>query len=220
MSANSTHSGSHEPLIATEPSPASPILVNDAAENGRPQESKSAADFKENGLPFTDDFIELTKTKAIEDKMTAGEALVVEDFQHLMKDNGASEAHKDESTKATDAEAIINMFIKQSKIMEKYTKHLETLGKEAEQPEAVEAVTAMVEQTHIQTEAIVATVEKEEDDFPEELQHQLETALSQTEEALERLMGKLKRKAAAGQAPAKAAVPEIPTSAGSVDSKV
>ena len=94
------------------------------------------------------------------------------------------------------------------------------MGKEAEQPEAVEAVTAMVEQTHIQTEAIVATVEKEEDDFPEELQHQLETALSQTEEALERLMGKLKRKAAAGQAPAKAAVPEIPTSAGSVDSKV
>ncbi|KAL8658865.1 MAG: hypothetical protein Q9226_000728 [Calogaya cf. arnoldii] len=219
MSANSTYSALREGLLTTESSPASPLPVDDAAENGQPQESKSAADFKENGLPFTDAFTKLKKTKAIEDKMAAGEALAVEDFQQLMKDNGASEAHKD-PTQATDADAIINMFTKQSEIMERYTKHLEILEKETEQSEPVEAVTAMVEQTHIQTEAILATVEKEEDDFPEELQHQLETVLSRTEKALERLMGRLKRKAAAGQASAKAAVPEMPTPAGSADSKV
>lgn len=112
------------------------------------------------------------------------------------------------------------MFTKQSEIMEKYTKHLELLEKQAKEPEPVEAVTAMVEQTHIQTEAILATAEKEEDEFPEELQHQLETVLSRTEEALERLMGRLKRKAAAGQPSAKAAVPEMLTPAGSSDSKV
>ena len=65
------------------------------------------------------------------------------------------------------------MFTKQSEIMEKYTKHLEILEKEAKQPEPMEAVTAMVEQTHIQTGAILATVMKEEDDFPEELQNSL-----------------------------------------------
>lgn len=104
--------------------------------------------------------------------------------------------------------------------MEKYTKQLELLEKQAKEPEPVEAVTAMVEQTHIQTEAILATVEKEEDDFPEELQHQLETILSRTEEALERLMGRLKRKAEAGQASTKAAAPEMLIPAGSSDSKV
>ncbi|KAL8876546.1 MAG: hypothetical protein Q9198_005281 [Flavoplaca austrocitrina] len=126
----------------------------------------------------------------------------------------------DSKKKTTEAEAIIKMFTKQSEIMEKYTKHLELLEKQTKEPEPVEAVTAMVEQTHIQTDAILSTVEKEEDDFPEELQQQLETVLSRTEEALERLMGRLKRKAATGQVQAKAAAPEVLTPTGPSGDKV
>lgn len=112
------------------------------------------------------------------------------------------------------------MFINQSEIMEKYTKHLELLEKQTEEPEPVEAVTAMVEQTHIQTDAILSTMEREENDFPEELQLQLETVLSRTEEALERLMGRLKRKAATEQVRAKAAAPEVLTPTGPSGDKV
>lgn len=85
--------------------------------------------------------------------------------------------------------------------MEKYTKHLEVLEMETKQPEPVEAVTAMFEQTHIQTEAMLATVKNEEEDFSEELQHQLEAVLNRIEEALERL----KRKAVAERSSAKQA---------------
>lgn len=122
--------------------------------------------------------------------------------------------------KTTDPEAIFRMFTKQSEIMDKYTKQLELLEKQAKEPEPVEVVTAMVEQTYIQTEAILATVENEEDDFSMELQHQLETVLWRTEETLERLMGRLKRKAATGQASGKAAAPGMSAPAVSSDSKV
>lgn len=104
--------------------------------------------------------------------------------------------------------------------MEKYTKQLELLEEKAKEPEPVEAVTAMVEQTYIQTEAILATVENEEDDFSMELQHQLETVLWRTEETLERMMGRLKRKAAAEQPSGKAAAPGMLAPAVSSDSKV
>ncbi|KAL8680956.1 MAG: hypothetical protein Q9224_006899, partial [Gallowayella concinna] len=97
-----------------------------------------------------------------------------------------------------NAETLITMFTKQSAIMEKYTQHLESLEKETLQPEPVEAVTAMVEQTHIQTEAMLNAVEREEEDFPEELQQQLEGVLLRTEETLEGLMERLKRKKGMG----------------------
>ncbi|CAL8575960.1 hypothetical protein XPA_001854 [Xanthoria parietina] len=210
MPASSANGGLREGLVTAPSGPGS----------GQPQESKLASDFKENGLPFTDAFQNLKKTKAIEDKIAAGEALVADDFQQLMKDNSASEARGDASTKNTDAEAIFRMFTKQSEIMEKYTKQLELLEEKAKEPEPVEAVTAMVEQTYIQTEAILATVENEEDDFSMELQHQLETVLWRTEETLERMMGRLKRKAAAGQASGKAAAPGMLAPAVSSDSKV
>ncbi|KAL9628893.1 MAG: hypothetical protein Q9204_005590 [Flavoplaca sp. TL-2023a] len=126
----------------------------------------------------------------------------------------------DSKKKTTEAEAIIEMFTKQSEITEKYTKHLELLEKQTKESEPVEAVTAMVEQMHTQTDAILSTVQKDEDDFPEELQQQLETVLSRTEEALGRLMRRLKRKAATGQVQAKAAAPEVLTPSGPSGDKV
>ncbi|KAL8889307.1 MAG: hypothetical protein Q9215_003387 [Flavoplaca cf. flavocitrina] len=209
MSTNAYHTELREGISTAQPSPPP---VDEVAGDEQAQNSKLALDFKENGLPFADAFKALKKTKTIEDKIAAskGEALGVEDFQQLMKDNGVLSVNKDDSKKkTTEAEAIIKMFTKQSEIMEKYTKHLELLEKQTKEPEPVEAVTAMIEQTHIQTDAILSTVQKEEDDFPEELQQQLETVLSRTEEALERLMRRLKRKAATGQVPAKAAAPEV-----------
>ncbi|KAL8976692.1 MAG: hypothetical protein Q9205_007358 [Flavoplaca limonia] len=224
MSTNAYHTEIREGISIAQPSPPP---ADEVAGDEQAQNSKLALDFKENGLPFADAFKALKKTKTIEDKIAAsvrdakGEALGVEDFQQLMKDNGVLSVNKDDSKKkTTEAEAIIKMFTKQSEIMEKYTKHLELLEKQTKEPEPVEAVTAMVEQTQIQTDAILSTVEKEVDDFPEELQQQLETVLSRTEEALERLMGRLKRKAATGQVQAKAAAPEVLTPTGPSGDKV
>ncbi|KAL9032775.1 MAG: hypothetical protein Q9180_006314 [Flavoplaca navasiana] len=194
MSTNAYHTELHKDISTAQPSP---LLVDEFAGDRQAQNSKLALDFKK------------------------GEALGVEDFQQLMKDNGASSVNKDDSKKkTTEAESIIEMFTKQSEIMENYAKHLELLEKHTKEPEPVEAVTAMVEQTHIQTDAILSTVEKEEDDFPKELQQQLETVLSRTEEALERLMGRLKRQAATGQVPAQLAAPEVPTPTGLSGDKV
>ncbi|KAL8876538.1 MAG: hypothetical protein Q9192_008843 [Flavoplaca navasiana] len=218
MSTNAYHTELREGISTAQPSPPP---VDEVAGDEQAQNSKLALDFKENGLPFTDAFRALKKTKTIEDKIAASEALGVEDFQQLMKDNGASSVNKDDSKKkTTEAESIIEMFTKQSEIMENYAKHLELLEKQTKEAEPVETVTAMVEQTHIQTDAILSTMEKEEDDFPKELQKQLETVLSRTEEALERLMGRLKRKAAAGQVPAKSAAPEVLTPTGPSGDKV
>ena len=104
--------------------------------------------------------------------------------------------------------------------MEKYTKHLGILEKHTEQIEPIEAVAAMIEQTHIQSEVLLATVEQEEETFSKELQQQLERVLSRTEEALERLMERLKRKAAAERASSKETAPWDPTVVGSSYSKV
>ncbi|KAL8672836.1 MAG: hypothetical protein Q9168_002712 [Polycauliona sp. 1 TL-2023] len=213
MSTVPTHSETRVELSAKQ---SSLLLVDEIAGDAQGKDSKAVADTKEKGLPFTDDFEKLKKSSAIEQKIANGEALVVDDFKQLLRNNGPLKANEDNPQKTTDAEAIFKMFTKQSAIMEKYTKQLELLEKRAKLPDPVEAITAMAEQTHIQTEAILATVEQEEEDIPEELRHQLEAILVRTEEALERLMGKLKRKAATGQASAKAEAggPEILTPAG------
>ncbi|KAL8906493.1 MAG: hypothetical protein Q9171_006254 [Xanthocarpia ochracea] len=137
-----------------------------------------------------------------------------------MKDNDAMGTDKFDPATDTDVKAIIEMFTKQSEIMEKYTKHLEILEQPTKQTEPVEAVAAMIEQTHIQSEVLLATVEQEEDILSKEVQQQLETVLSRTEEALERLMERLKRKAAAGRASSKETAPGDPTAMGSSRSKV
>ncbi|KAL8992881.1 MAG: hypothetical protein Q9169_006766 [Polycauliona sp. 2 TL-2023] len=203
MSTDSTH---NETRVDTLSKPSSLLLVDEIVGHVQAEDSMTAAALKvvdPQGVPLR---------KASTD--LRGEALIMDDFAQLMKDNGLSNASEDDNKKYKDAEAIIKMFSKQSELMEKYTKHLELLEEQAKQPEPVEAVTVMVEQTHIQTEAILAVVEQEEDDFPEELQHQLETILIRTEEALERLLGRLKRKAAKAKASSKVVAPEILTPAG------
>ncbi|KAL8914855.1 MAG: hypothetical protein Q9172_007017 [Xanthocarpia lactea] len=194
-----------------------PPLVADAV--GQSQESELAPETQaEKGLPFTDAFKDLKKNTAIMEKIAASEAVNVDNFRQ-MKDNGAIGTDKNDPATDTDVKAIIKMFTKQSEIMEKYTKHLEILEKPTKQTEPVEAVAAMIEQTHIQSEVLLATVEQEEDSLSKELQQQLETVLSRTEEALERLMERLKRKAAAGRASSKETAPGDPTAVGSSNGK-
>ncbi|KAL8810812.1 MAG: hypothetical protein Q9223_007673, partial [Gallowayella weberi] len=151
----------------------------------------------ESRLPLTDAFNDLEKSEDVDGKIVKGEALNTQDFQQLMKENGAGEVQRND-TITSKAEALIAMFAKQSQILEKYTKHLEAVEQQTKQPEPVEAVAAMVEQTNIQTEAMLTAVEDEED-FSKDLQQQLEVLLTKVEETLERLRGRLKRKAAAGR---------------------
>ncbi|KAL8802636.1 MAG: hypothetical protein Q9200_006515 [Gallowayella weberi] len=186
---------------------------------GKPDMKEEKRDnMPESRLPLTDAFNDLEKSEDIDGKIVVrshivratgpslnleqkGEALNIQDFQQLMKENGAGEAHRND-TITSKAEALIAMFAKQSQILEKYTKHLEALELETKQLESAEAVAAMVEQTNIQTEAMLTAVEDEED-FSKDLQQQLEVLLTKIEETLERLKGRLKRRAAAGRSSVK-----------------
>ncbi|KAL8724212.1 MAG: hypothetical protein Q9166_008078 [cf. Caloplaca sp. 2 TL-2023] len=81
------------------------------------------------------------------------------------------------------------------------------MEKQTKQPKPVQAVTAMIEQTHVRKKAMRNTVKMEEDDLEDDLeedylseeQQYLEAHLFGTEEAFERLLNRLKRKAAAGR---------------------
>ncbi|KAL8782151.1 MAG: hypothetical protein Q9213_005655 [Squamulea squamosa] len=163
-----------------------------------PMSEKTPESQPKKGLPIAAAFKNLKKTTAVAEKIE-GEVLAVEEIRQLLRDNSTKQASTNDPTDTIDAKAVVNIFTKQVELMEKYTKRLEVLEKQTKQPEPVEAVTAMVEHVHVQTEALMTSVKQDEDDLSEELQHQLETVLTRTEEALERLMDRLKRKAAAGR---------------------
>lgn len=86
MSTNAYHTGLRKGISTARPSP---LLVDEVASDEQAQNSKLALDFKvgnhevyypikdpltlyeENGLPFTDAFSSLRKTKTVEDKIAA-----------------------------------------------------------------------------------------------------------------------------------------------------